>query len=190
MANTWDDIGYGTEYTTAINYDAAAATIESALDSVYGAGIATVTADTDFTIAFDLSEGDSDLVADFALLANSTDPVLTIIQAYMENPLIATNAGTKTCDCIITCDMTADSTGGLRLTLVETSEYLDLDRSLSNGEEVIFNTETRMVTVDSSDARGDLDFDSTWFKLPVGTFTILSDTTNATMEIVYRQRWI
>ena len=190
MANTWTDISIGIEYTTAINFDSAAATIESALDVLYGAGVATVTADTDFTIAFDISEGDSNLTADFTLLTGATDPLLTVTQEYMENPLDGTNAGTKPCDCIVTCDMTADSTGGLRITLVETSEYLDLDRSLSNGDEVIFNTQTRMVTVNSSDARGDIDFDSTWFKLPVGTWTILSDTTNTDMEVTYRQRWI
>ena len=190
MANTWTDVSLGTEYTTAINFDSAAATIESALDSVYGAGIATVTADTDFTIAFPLSVGDSDLTADFALLTGATDPTLTITQAYMINPLDGTNAGTKPCDCIITCNMTAASTGGLRITLVETSEYLDLDRSLGSTDAVIFNTQTRMVTVNSSDARGDIDFDSTWFKLPVGTWTILSDTTNTDMEVTYRQRWI
>ena len=190
MANSWNDISLTIEYTTAINFDSAAAVIESALDSVYGAGIPTVTVDTDFTIAFPLSAGDSDLLADFTLLTGATDPTLTVTQGYMENPLDGTNAGTKPCDCIVTCDMTADSTGGLRITLVETSEYLDLDRSLSNGDEVIFNTQTRMVTVNSSDARGDIDFDSTWFKLPVGTWTILSDTTNAAFDVTYRQRWI
>ena len=190
MANSWNDVSLGIEYTTAINFDSAAATIESALDVIYGAGIPTVTADTDFTIEFPLSAGDSDLVADFTLLTGATDPTLTVTQEYMINPLDGTNSGTKPCDCIVTCDMTADSTGGLRITLVETSEYLDLDRSLSNGDEVIFNTQTRMVTVNSSDARGDIDFDSTWFRLPVGAWTILSDTTNASMEVTYRQRWI
>ena len=190
MANTWNDISLTIEYTTAINYDSAAATIESALDVIYGAGIPTVTADTDFTIEFPLSAGDSDLVADFTLLTGATDPTLTITQEYMINPLGGTNSGTKPCDCIVTCDMTAAATSGLRITLVETSEFLNLDRSLGSTDEIIFNTQARTVTVNSSDARSDIDFDSIWFKLPVGAWTILSDTTNTTMEVTYRQRWI
>ena len=192
MANSWNDISLTIEYTTAINFDSAAATIESALDAVYGAGIPTVTADTDFTIAFPLSVGDSDLLADFTSLTGASSASLTIIQDYFENPLEGINAGTKDCDCQITCNMISDSTGGLKVTLIETSEYLGLDRSLGSTDVVVFNTQTRMVTVNSSDARADIDFDSTWFKLPASTFSVLSEpgSTSVEMEIVYRQRWI
>ena len=190
MANTWNDVSLTVLYTSAIAYDATAATIEGLLEAIYGVGEVTVADDTDYTITFSFDTGDSDLTSDFALLTGSTDPLLTITREYMINPIDGTNSGTKPCDCIVTCDMTADSTGGLRITLVETSEYLDLDRSLLNGDEVIFNTQTRMVTVNSSDARSDIDFDSTWFKLSVGAWTILSDTTNFDMEVTYRQRWI
>ena len=190
MANTWNDIAIGTLYTTAISYDATAATIEGLLEGIYGAGEVTVTDDTDFTITFDLDIGDSDLVAEFTSLTGASSASLTVIQDYMENPLEGTNSGTKDCDCQITCAMTAASTGGLRVTLVETSEYLDLDRSLGSTDVVVFNSQTRMVTVNSSDARDEIDFDSTWFKLPVGDFTIEADTDDMEMEIVYRQRWI
>jgi hypothetical protein len=190
MANSWNDISLTTLYTPAIAYDAAAATIEGLLEVIYGVGEVTVADDTDYTITFSMDTGDSELVADFALLTGSTDPLLTITQEYMINPLDGTNSGTKPCDCVVTCDMTADSTGGLKITLVETSEYLDLDRSLSNGDEVIFNTETRMVTVNSSDARPDIDFDSTWFKLPVGAFTINADPVDVQIQATFRQRWI
>ena len=192
MANTWTDIAIGTLYTTAISYDATAATIEGLLEGIYGVGEVTVADDTDFTITFSMDIEDSELVADFTSLTGASSASLTIIQDYFENPLEGTNSGTKDCDCQITCTMTADSTGGLRVTLVETSEYIDLDRSLLNGDEIIFNSQTRMATVNSSDARADIDFDSTWFKLPASTFSVLSEpgSTSVEMEIVYRQRWI
>ena len=192
MSNTWADIAIGTLYTTAISYDATAATIEGLLEGIYGVGDVTVADDTDFTITFDLDVGDSELVADFTSLTGDSSASLTIIQSYMDNPLNGTNAGTKDCDCQITCNMISDSTGGLKVTLIETSEYLELDRSLGSTDVVVFNTQTRMVTVNSSDARADIDFDSTWFKLPASTFSILSEpgSTSVEMEIVYRQRWI
>ena len=190
MANTWDDIGIGTLWSAAIDHDEIAVNILSELIILYGLDMVNIVDDTDFTITFHASVGDSDLVADFTSLVGATDPALTITQVYMGNQLFGINAGTKTCDSIITCNLTAASTGGFRITQVESSEYLDLDRSLSNLDEIIFNTQTRMVTVNSSDAREDIDFDSTWFKIPVGTFNILPDTTAVTMEVAYRQRWV
>ena len=190
MANTWEDVSIGTLYTTAIQYDATATIIDGLLEGIYGLNSVVVEDDTDFTITFSANTGDSDLIADFTSLTGDSSASLTLTQAYVGYPIIGSNSGTKNCDCIITCNMTGNSTGGLKITLVETSEYLDLDRSLSNGDEIIFNSQTRMVTVNSSDARADLDFNSIWFKLPSSTFTVQPDTNDVEIDVVYRSRWI
>lgn len=70
------DLGQSGSMQT-LNYDDSAATIESALETVYGAGEVTVAADTDFTITFSAATGDSELIADFTNLTGATDPALT-----------------------------------------------------------------------------------------------------------------
>jgi hypothetical protein len=137
-----------------------------------------------------MDTGDSDLTADFALLTGSTDPLLTITQEYVEVPLTGTNNGTKPCDCIISLDVLADSTGGIKITLQETSEYVDLDTALVIGDVVTWDTSTRYITINDVDAREYVDFDSTWFKLPVGAFTINADPVDVQIQVTFRQRWI
>ena len=190
MANSWNDISLTTLYTSAIAYDATAATIEGLLEAIYSVGEVTVADDTDYTITFSLDTGDSDLTADFALLTGSTDPLLTITQAYVEVPLTGTNNGTKPCDCIIRLDVLDNSTGGVKITLQETSEYVDLVQPLVIGDVVQWDTSTRYITINGVDAREYVDFDSTWFKLPVGAFTINADPVDVRIHATFRQRWI
>ena len=75
-------LGNGTTNTAALAHDASAATIETALEGIYGAGNVTVTADTDFLIEFVMSVGESDLEANLASLTGATDPTLTLTRAY------------------------------------------------------------------------------------------------------------
>jgi len=65
-----------------LNHDDTAATIQTALEGIFGAGNVTVVPDTDFTITFAVSVGDSNLIADFTGLTGATDPALTVTQAY------------------------------------------------------------------------------------------------------------
>ena len=101
----------------------------------------------------------------------------------------STNAGTLPCDCVITVSPTTDY-ASLKLTLDATSEYLELNSSGGSTNEIIFNTQRRTVTVDGTDASSGIDYDSTWFKLPVGAFTIDIDGAASDVDIVYRERWM
>lgn len=76
-------LGDGVTDTDPIAYDASAATIEAALETIYGAGKVTVAADTDFTITFAASVGASSLEADFGSLTGATSPALTEDQAFV-----------------------------------------------------------------------------------------------------------
>jgi hypothetical protein len=69
----------GKKTTANIAYNASAATIQAALETVYSAGNVTVTAgESDFTITFDISVGASNLVADFTgLTGPEISPTLT-----------------------------------------------------------------------------------------------------------------
>ena len=189
MANTWNDIAIGTLYTTAISYDATAVTIEGLLEGIYGVGEVTVADDTDFTITFDLDVGDSELVADFTSLTGASSESLTIIQEFVKSPLEGTNNGTLPCHAEIITTMETGSTS-LKVTLSETSEYIELDYTLIATDEVKWNTQTRTITVNDVDVRDSISFDSTWFKLPVGAFTITALPSEVILQATFRQRWI
>ena len=111
------------------------------------------------------------------------------VNAVASTTLNSTNAGTLPCDTTITLSPTTDY-ASLKITLVETSEYLELNSSGGSTSEIIFNTQQRTVTVDGIDATADIDFDSTWFKLSTGEFNIDVDGAASDIEIVYRERWM
>jgi hypothetical protein len=69
-------LGDGTTDTSAIAYDASAATIETELEAIFGEYV-TVAVDTDFTITFDKAVGVTGLEADFSTLTGATAPALT-----------------------------------------------------------------------------------------------------------------
>ena len=189
MANTWTDIAIGTLYTTDIPFDATAATIEGLLEGIYGVGEVTVADDTDYTITFDLDVGDSDLVADFTSLTGATSPALTITQAYVKSPLEGVNGGTLPCHAEIITTMETGSTG-LKVTLSETGEYIELDYALNIADVVKWNTQTRTITVNDVDVREHITFGSKWFQLPVGNFTLVADPSAVMLSATFRQRWI
>jgi len=65
-----------------LNHDDDAATIQAALETVYGSGNATVVAGSDFSITFTFTVEDSELVADFTGLSGDTSPELAQTQTY------------------------------------------------------------------------------------------------------------
>lgn len=189
MTTTWNDIAVGTLYTDDLNHDVNVATIQAQLEGIYGSGLVSVTPNTDFIIAFEVSIGESGLVADFNSLVGATDPALTITTEYLLTPLVGQNAGTKPCNAEIEIDIQEDAED-LKVTLAETGQYIELDRAVTAGETIVVNTKNRTLTVDGEDAREDITFSSRWFMLPVGTFTVSVEPNNAHMTITYRQRWI
>jgi hypothetical protein len=189
MANTWNDIGIGTLYTTALDYNETAADIQTALEGIYGVGEVTVADDTDYTITFSLDTGDSDLVADFTSLTGASSESLTITQEFVKSPLEGNNGGTLPCHCEIITTMETASTE-LKVTLQETSQYIELDYSLSSSDVVKWNTQSRTITVNDVDVRDSITFDSQWFKLPVGDFTLVAEPSEVMLQATYRPRWI
>ena len=93
--------------TATLDHDVSAATLEAALEGIYGAGNVTVTAGTDFLIEVVVAVGESDLEASFTNLTGATDPTLTIDQAYSvaDTVVIDTNLRTVT---VNTVDARAD----------------------------------------------------------------------------------
>jgi hypothetical protein len=78
----------------------------------------------------------------------------------------------------------------LKVTLQETSEYLELDYSLSSSDVVKWNTQSRTITVNDVDVRENISFDSQWFQLPVGSFTLVAEPSEVMLQATYRPRWI
>ena len=75
------DLGIsGNMATLAYNDDAA--TIQAALEAIFGTDRVTVEADADFTITFDTIIRSSSLEADFTSLTGATDPSLSVDTAY------------------------------------------------------------------------------------------------------------
>ena len=186
---TWNDIAVGTLYTEDIAYDAPATAIQSELEGIYSIGDVTVTADTDFIIDFGLDIGESELTSDLTSLTGATDPALTETVAYAKSTLVGTNSGTKKCYTTITATV-EDAITGLKLTLNETGEYIELDHSFATDDEIIINTQLRTITKNGADITDDLEMESTYFMLPVGTYTIIADTEDVYMKIEHRERWI
>ena len=100
-----------------------------------------------------------------------------------------TNSGTLPCDSVITITMVSSSTG-LTLTLIESSEYLEVGTTVAAADEIVINTQQRSFTINGTDSSKYIDYDSTWFKLPVGDFTLQLDNATASLEIIYRERWM
>ena len=71
-------LGDGVGNTSAIAFDATAATIQTELNTLYGAGTSTVEVDTDFTIKINIG-AITNLEANLTNLSNATDPALTLL---------------------------------------------------------------------------------------------------------------
>ncbi len=104
----------------------------------------------------------------------------------------AENAGTLPCHGIVTVTM-AQAADDIKITLAETGEYILLIKdavrwpvSLEIGDEIVIDTDKRLVTVQANDARAGVSYLSDWFKIPTGDFSI---TTNklADVEVTYRE---
>ena len=75
--------------TFSFPHDVTASTLQSTLEAVYGKGLVTVTAATDFTIAFDPVIGDARLHLGTYALGGAT-PTLTMPQAFVTANLVVT----------------------------------------------------------------------------------------------------
>ena len=199
-------LGDGAIWSAPIAFDASAATIEAALEGLYGAGVVTVAAagpgaGFDFIVNFDLSVGASGLDADFTGLTGATDPALSAVSIYgLAFP--AENSGTLKTPVLITATMAAVS-ATLKVTLDETGEFILLTPEagdLQIGDIVIIDTNLRTCTINGIDAREDISFTSTWFMLPAGglvagvmtpaQFTISALPISTDLEITFRERFI
>lgn len=65
-----------------LNWNDSAATIQAALEVIFGAGEVSVSVGTDFDIVFATTAGETGLTVDFALLTNATLPSLTMTEKY------------------------------------------------------------------------------------------------------------
>lgn len=95
------------------------------------------------------------------------------------------NEGTASTPVKITATMTGD-TDHLQITLG--GQIVRLETDLVTGDEVIIDTNQGWVALNGLDARQYVTYDSDLrLMLPVGAFTLTAD--NATLSIVYRERW-
>lgn len=76
-------LGDGEEVTDPIAYNANAATIDTAIETLYGAEKVAVATNTDFDLTFVVAVKKSGLVAHFGGLTGATDPTLTITTPYV-----------------------------------------------------------------------------------------------------------
>ena len=65
------------------------------LEGIFGEGLVTVEADTDFTITFSVRVRDSELTADFTSLTGATSPTLTVTTAYDSGDWEEQTSGTE-----------------------------------------------------------------------------------------------
>lgn len=66
--------------------------------------------------------------------------------------------------------------------------FIRINHSLVAGDVVVIDTGQRYASINEEDARPFVTYDSKYFWLPVGEFEITA--ANATLEIVFRERWI
>lgn len=94
------------------------------------------------------------------------------------------NAGTLACPVAITLTL---STATTELSVGYGGDSVKVRYGFTGGEVVVINTETRNVTIDSTDASQYVTFDSEFFVLEPGTFAITAN--DSTQTISFRERW-
>lgn len=117
------------------------------------------------------------------------DVTFFVPSSYAEAPATKTaspNAGTVETPVQITVTMTANSPT-LKVSL-SVSEYVLITTALVIGDVVVIDTNLHTVTLNGDDARQYVSFNSTYFALPVGAFT-LTPLPASTVAIVFRERW-
>lgn len=117
------------------------------------------------------------------------DPYAHAVTPKTVTSFPATNSGTLPTPCIITATIAAE-TDSLKVTLAETGKYIKLARELEADDEIYIDTGQRFIAVNGVDARGDVTFESTWFMLPRGEFTLNADPESTELKITFRERWI
>lgn len=105
----------------------------------------------------------------------------------LEPGVKAVNAGSTACPCTIAATLD-DDVDFLKITLAETGEFIHLNRALSAGDEILIDTGQRLVAVNGADARADVTYLSSYFMLPPGEFTLISDP-DIPLTVTFRERW-
>lgn len=78
----------------------------------------------------------------------------------------------------------------LKLELAASNKSLFLEGSFAQHNEIVFDKEKRLVTVNGTDARTDLHFERRWFDVPVGSWAITTTPTSGIdVQVWYRERF-
>ncbi len=80
-------------------------------------------------------------------------------------------------------------TSSLKITLNQTGEFLQIDMSLLEEDEVVFDNGSHSVEISEIDIRNKLTVESVWFMLPKGIFSFSVEPADTTLEIEFRERW-
>jgi len=110
------------------------------------------------------------------------DPYAYAVSTKTTSP----NQGTAPTPVKITATMT-DDTDHLQINLGD--QHIRLETALTIGDEIIIDTAQGWVSLNGLDARQYVTYDSDlYMQLPTGAFTLSAD--NATLAIIYRERWL
>jgi len=80
----------------------------------------------------------------------------------------------------------------LKVQLDGTDKFLLIDGPFPDATKIIFNKETRLVTVDGTDARVDLHYGSRWFDIPAGDYEIVTTPVtgvDVATIVKFTERW-
>ena len=108
--------------------------------------------------------------------------------AFSQSGATGTNNGTLPTPVFITAEITA-SGSSIRITHQQSGEYLELLRSVINGDVLEIDTGRRIVLLNNIDRRADLAVESNYFKLPATSAFTLQSSVAAAISTEWRERW-
>ena len=133
----------------------------------------------------------NEIVPDEVVFLGWAEVNFLVPSGYAESTTTKTaspNEGTLETPVEITATMQGAS-NDLRITLGSEHILITPDVAFALNDEIIIDTNIHYVTINGSDAREYVSFASTYFKLPVGAFTLTPDPVGTTVEILYRERF-
>jgi hypothetical protein len=177
------------------------------IDTSYSSGMATLTyeffcPDPNY---YDDALQDTDLAATGAIAGRTYNRVYTAPATPTANPLETgmSYGGGSTIDNIITNTGWATTyplitiTGPCinpRVTNVTAGQFLQVDSAIGSGDQLVFNTNLRTVTLNGINRRALLNNSSTWFAAPPGnnyyTFTATATSGTTTCVVEWRNAYI
>lgn len=98
-----------------------------------------------------------------------------------------TNTGTVETYGVLTVPITSN-VNSLRVTMVDTKEYIHLRHSFVSGDSVVIDLNKETIMKNGDPIVSDMDLESDFFMIPVGKFKITSST--STGELTYRRGWL